>query len=193
MSLVFHGHPLASFCWKVLIALYENGTPFDAEAGRISAIRPSARRSPRLWPVAKMPVLEDEARGRGRSRDQHHHRLSRPPPSGAGPLRARGSGAARDALLWDRIFDNYVQGPMQKIVLDRIGRTGSGPVRRRGGAGAAGDRARHGRGAVAGQALDDGRGFHARRLRGGAGALLCRQGGAARGALAERPRPCSSG
>ncbi|MGO8657651.1 glutathione S-transferase family protein, partial [Rhizobium ruizarguesonis] len=29
MSLVLYGHPLASFCHKVLIALYENGTPFE--------------------------------------------------------------------------------------------------------------------------------------------------------------------
>jgi glutathione S-transferase len=25
-----HLHPLASFCWKPLIALYENGTPFTS-------------------------------------------------------------------------------------------------------------------------------------------------------------------
>ncbi|HEY6717796.1 MAG TPA: glutathione S-transferase family protein, partial [Reyranella sp.] len=29
MSLKFYFHPLASFCQKVLIALYENGTPFE--------------------------------------------------------------------------------------------------------------------------------------------------------------------
>ena len=28
MSLTLHFHPLASYCHKVLIALYENGTPF---------------------------------------------------------------------------------------------------------------------------------------------------------------------
>ncbi|CAH2406291.1 hypothetical protein [Mesorhizobium ventifaucium] len=28
MSLAIHRHPLASFCWKPLIAVYENGTPF---------------------------------------------------------------------------------------------------------------------------------------------------------------------
>ncbi len=27
MSLTLHYHPLASFCWKALIALYENETP----------------------------------------------------------------------------------------------------------------------------------------------------------------------
>jgi len=28
MSLTLHFHPLASFCHKALIALYENATPF---------------------------------------------------------------------------------------------------------------------------------------------------------------------
>ena len=28
MALVLHEHPFASYCQKVLIALYENGTPF---------------------------------------------------------------------------------------------------------------------------------------------------------------------
>ncbi len=28
MSLKLYFHPLASFCWKALIALYENDTPF---------------------------------------------------------------------------------------------------------------------------------------------------------------------
>jgi glutathione S-transferase len=29
MSLILYYHPLASFCHKVLIALYENETPFE--------------------------------------------------------------------------------------------------------------------------------------------------------------------
>ena len=27
--LTFYGHPISSFTWKALIALYENETPFD--------------------------------------------------------------------------------------------------------------------------------------------------------------------
>jgi glutathione S-transferase len=124
MSLVFHGHPLSSFCWKVLIALYENGTPFDynvlnlgEEAGRIGFAA--------LWPVAKMPVLEDKARGEVVPEtsividylDRHY----------PGPVRfvPEDPERARTTRLWDRIFDNYMQHPMQKIVLDRI-RPGDG-------------------------------------------------------------------
>ena len=28
MSLTLHYHPLSSYCWKTLVALYENDTPF---------------------------------------------------------------------------------------------------------------------------------------------------------------------
>jgi glutathione S-transferase len=63
MSLQLYSHPFASFCQKVLIALYENATPFEAlvidladEAARASLVA--------LWPVAKFPVLRDTKRGR---------------------------------------------------------------------------------------------------------------------------------
>lgn len=31
MALTLYFHPLASLCWKVLIALYENDTPFTSQ------------------------------------------------------------------------------------------------------------------------------------------------------------------
>ena len=43
MSLTLHFHPLASYCHKALIALYENDTPFR-RIWSISATRPSAPR-----------------------------------------------------------------------------------------------------------------------------------------------------
>ena len=44
MSLTLHYHPLASYCWKALIALYENDMSVHAEPGRPRQIRPSAPR-----------------------------------------------------------------------------------------------------------------------------------------------------
>ena len=41
MSLTLHAHPLSSYCWKVLIALYENETEFafhQLELGDESAV-----------------------------------------------------------------------------------------------------------------------------------------------------------
>ena len=119
MSLVFHGHPLSSYCWKVLIALYENGTPFEQKLVNLGD--PEARAElAALWPVAKMPVLEDVGRGQVVAEttiiidylDAHH----------PGPVRfvPEDRERARTVRLWDRIYDLYVQGPMQKIVGDRL-------------------------------------------------------------------------
>src|SRR3954464_11212874 len=61
MSLTLYMHPLASYCQKVLIALYENGTPF---APRIVDLGDEKQRAAllKLWPVGKFPVLRDDAR-----------------------------------------------------------------------------------------------------------------------------------
>ena len=62
MSLKLYYHPLSSFCHKALIALYEGGVPFEPVAVDLSNEESSAPLRA-LWPVAKFPVLRDEARG----------------------------------------------------------------------------------------------------------------------------------
>ena len=58
MSLVLHFHPLSSYCHKVLIGLYERGTPFEARVVDFS--QPQAREQfEALWPTAKIPLLVD--------------------------------------------------------------------------------------------------------------------------------------
>jgi len=44
MSLTLYFHPLSSYCQKVLIALYETGTPFDLTARRSSSNHASLSR-----------------------------------------------------------------------------------------------------------------------------------------------------
>jgi len=119
MSLVLHAHPLASYCWKVLIALYEKGTDFEFRM--VDLGDPASRAAlAALWPMTKMPVLEDRGRGAVVPEtsiiidylDAHH--------VGAIRLVPEDPEAARDARLWDRIFDLYVQTPMQRIVADRL-------------------------------------------------------------------------
>ena len=62
MSLVLHYHPLASFCWKPLIALYENDTAF--EPVMVDLGNPESRAAfEKVWPMAKFPVLVDTDRG----------------------------------------------------------------------------------------------------------------------------------
>ena len=61
MALKLYFHPLASFCHKALIALYENRIPFEPI---IVDLRDEASSAAfrAVWPMAKMPVLRDEAR-----------------------------------------------------------------------------------------------------------------------------------
>lgn len=118
-ALTFHYHPLASFCWKVLIALYENATPFTplvVDLGNADA----RDRFKALWPIAKMPVLQDDARGHAVPEStviieylDHHH------PGATRFIPADGE-AAWQTRLWDRVYDHYLHEPMQKIVLNRL-------------------------------------------------------------------------
>jgi len=119
MTLIFHGHPLSSYCWKVLIALYENAIPF--EQALVDLGDPEGRAAfAALWPLAKMPVLEDRARGEVVAEtsiiidylDRHY----------PGPVRLvpEDPEQARAVRFRDRVYDLYVQGPMQKIVGDRL-------------------------------------------------------------------------
>lgn len=110
-------HPLASYCWKALIALYENGTPFEK---RVIDLGDGAHRAElsALWPLCKFPLLRDEDRVVAESSiiveylDRHH--------PGARALLPQDADAVLEVRLWDRLFDNYVHTPMQEIVLDRL-------------------------------------------------------------------------
>ena len=81
MSLALYGHPFSSYTQKVLIALYENDTPFEFRS--LGRIRPQlAAEWLRRWPLRKFPLLLDGERAGGR--DQHHHRISAAGASRAG-------------------------------------------------------------------------------------------------------------
>src|SRR5438093_192602 len=61
MSLTLHFHPLSSFCWKALVALYENDIPFTPKL--VDLGNPAERAALlKLWPIGKFPVLQDDAR-----------------------------------------------------------------------------------------------------------------------------------
>jgi glutathione S-transferase len=63
MSLTLYYHPLSSFCWKALIALYENGTPFTPQLVDLSNETERAALL-KIWPIGKFPVLRDSAKDR---------------------------------------------------------------------------------------------------------------------------------
>ena len=119
MSLKLYFHPLSSFCQKVLIALYENETPFVPHIVDLS--NPvAAAEFKKIWPIGKFPVLRDDARDRIIPEssiiieylDQHHPGATRFLPDDPE--------LARQTRMRDRFFDLYLQVPMQKIVSDRL-------------------------------------------------------------------------
>jgi len=119
MSLTLHFHPLASYCWKALIALYEK--ELDFELRMVNLGDPAGRAAfAALWPIAKMPVLEDAARGAvvpETSIIVEYLQLAHP-----GPVRLLPDDlmAALDVRFLDRFFDLYVMGNMQVPVADRL-------------------------------------------------------------------------
>jgi glutathione S-transferase len=119
MSLTLHFHPLASYCWKALIALYENDTPFTPH--KVDLGNPAERAALlNLWPIGKFPVLGDDARGHTVPEssiiieylDRHYPGPTRFIPADPEP--------ALQTRLRDRFYDLYVHLPMQKIMVDRL-------------------------------------------------------------------------
>jgi glutathione S-transferase len=119
MSLTLHFHPLASYCHKVLIALYENDTPFKPN---IVDLADETERGAllKLWPIGKFPVLRDDTRNETVPEstvvieylDRHYPGRTQFIPGDAD--------RARQTRLCDRFYDLYVHEPMQKIVGDRL-------------------------------------------------------------------------
>src|SRR5215475_7438653 len=62
MALTLYFHPLASFCHKALIALYENDTPFAPHIVDLGDAAAAAAFKA-IWPIGKFPVLRDDATG----------------------------------------------------------------------------------------------------------------------------------
>jgi len=119
MALTLHFHPLASFCWKALIALYENDTPF--RPNEVNLGDPTERAALlKLWPIGKFPVLSDDARKETVPEstviieylDRHY-----PGPT---CFLSADPDVALKTRLRDRFLDLYVHLPMQKIVGDRL-------------------------------------------------------------------------
>ena len=119
MSLVLHYHPLASYCHKVLIALYENEVPFVPQ---LVDLGDPAQRAEflRLWPIGKFPVLRDEERGKTVPESSIIIEYLQQHYPGKVKLIPENADDARETRLRDRFFDNYVHEHMQRIVADRL-------------------------------------------------------------------------
>lgn len=119
MSLTLYLHPLSSFCHKVLIALYENATPFTPHNVDLSNAEQSAAFK-QIWPVGKFPVLRDDAAGRVIPESTSIiEYLARHFP-GTSTLIPDDAESALEVRAQDRFFDLNVHLMMQKIIGDRI-------------------------------------------------------------------------
>src|SRR5262249_55181352 len=119
MSLTLHYHPLSSFSQKVAIALYENGTPFTAHTVDFFDEESNARFR-KLWPVAKIPVLRDEARDHTIPESSIIIEYVAQHYPGKAEFMPADPEAARQTRFRDRFFDLYVNVPMQKVITDRL-------------------------------------------------------------------------
>jgi glutathione S-transferase len=120
MSLALYGHPFSSYTQKVLIALYENGTPHE-----FRCIGPDTPEHVaewlRRWPLARFPLLVDEGRSVVETSIiieylQHVH---------PGPVRLLPDDPmmALEVRFLDRFFDLHVMSPQQfavEVALQRI-------------------------------------------------------------------------
>jgi glutathione S-transferase len=127
VSLKLYLHPLASFCHKALIAFYENGIPFEPVIVDLGDQASSAAFRA-IWPIAKMPVLRDDARERTVAESTVIIEYLDAYYPGATRFLPAAADRAWQTRMWDRFYDHYVQEPMQKIVTDRLRPAGQNDV-----------------------------------------------------------------
>jgi glutathione S-transferase len=113
MALEVYGHLFSSYTWKVLVALYENDTPFT-----FRAIGPDTPDNVadwlRRWPIAKFPLLADGDRQVAEtSVIIEYLQLAHPGPT---PFLPADPMAALDVRFLDRFFDLHVMDAAQHAV-----------------------------------------------------------------------------
>ena len=123
VPLKLYYHPLASFCWKALIALYENAAPFEPHIVDLGDPAASAAFK-RIWPIGKFPVLCDVAKDQTVPESSIIIEYLAQHYPGATQLIPADADLSREVRLQDRFYDLYVHQPMQKIVTDRLRPTG---------------------------------------------------------------------
>ena len=113
MSLALYGHPFSSYTQKVLIALYENATPFEFRCLGPDTPQHAAQWLQR-WPLRKFPLLVDGERNVVETSIiiEYLH-LTHP-----GPVRLLPDDpvAALDVRFMDRFFDLHVMNMVQHAV-----------------------------------------------------------------------------
>src|SRR4051812_18924117 len=124
MSLALFAHPFSSYCQKVLIALYADGTPFEYRLLEQDHPENFAELK-RHWPFAKFPMLLDDGEPLIETTPiiEYLYAHYRGPndwiPAGEMEQRVR---------FLDRFFDLYIMENMSKISTDPLRPEGSRDV-----------------------------------------------------------------
>lgn len=113
--LTLYGHPISSFTWKVLTALYENNTPFDFIIVDQNTYADFIAR----WPMGKFPVLLDGRRTRMVTETSVIIEYLDAYFPGRTRFIPKEIDAALEVRRWDRIFD-HLNTTMSKTVVDNI-------------------------------------------------------------------------
>ncbi len=113
--LTLYGHPISSYTWKVLTALYENGTPFES----VTVDQHTYADFISKWPMGKFPILLDGDRKQMITETSviieyldHYY----PGPARLVPA---DFDTTLDVRRWDRICD-HLNTTMSKVVVDNI-------------------------------------------------------------------------
>ena len=125
MTLILYYHPFSSYCQKAMMALYEKELAFSPFLIDLQDQRARAQFAA-IWPYAKFPVLHDTAASltlpEATIIAEYADELGT-----AGPrLIPEKAIEARNVRLFDRLLDNYLHTPLQKIVGDRLRPPGTG-------------------------------------------------------------------
>jgi glutathione S-transferase len=105
IMLTLYEHPFALYCQKVLIALGEQGVPYDVLEEQRDFERAELAE---LWPPASIPVLRDGEEIIGETSIIIEH------VAGAQLV------PSLEARKWDRLCDQYISDAVQAIVIDTI-------------------------------------------------------------------------
>jgi glutathione S-transferase len=119
MALTLYYHPFSSYCFKALIALYENGTPFTPRPTNLYDPE-SAAELKKLWPIGKFPVLHDAARQQTVPESSiiiEYLALHYP---GTSQLVPTDPDLARQARMRDRFYDFYVMDAAGKVIANHF-------------------------------------------------------------------------
>ena len=117
MSLQLFAHPFSSYCQKALIALYENNTAFTFRM--LSPEDPATgQKFAALWPIKRFPILTDSSRTIVEATTiieylDHYY-------PGAVRLIPANAKDAIEVRMMDRVFDNYISTPQQRVVFDAL-------------------------------------------------------------------------